>query len=269
MKTLYVSDLDGTLLRSDAKTSAYTNRVINDLTEQGMLFSYATARSYLTASKATAGLTARIPLITYNGAMVLDNISKELLFSSFFSLRDAEDILAELLENGISPIVYAYDGQEHFSYLCHEVNQKTRDFIATRKGDIRNRPVSRREQLLEGEVFYFTCIDEEKKMKPLYEKYRERFHCFFQPEIYSGDFFFEIIPQDASKANAVLRLKKLLQADRLVVFGDAENDLDLFEIAEEAYAVSNAQDVLKSAATAVIGSNDEDAVAHWLLNAVK
>ena len=28
MKTLYVSDLDGTLLRSDAKTSAYTNQVI-------------------------------------------------------------------------------------------------------------------------------------------------------------------------------------------------------------------------------------------------
>lgn len=45
MTTLYVSDLDGTLLRSNQKTSAYTNRTINELVEKGMLFSYATARS--------------------------------------------------------------------------------------------------------------------------------------------------------------------------------------------------------------------------------
>lgn len=70
MKTLYVSDLDGTLLRSDARTSAYTNQVINQLTSDGMLFSYATARSYLTATKATKGLNARIPIITYNGAVI-------------------------------------------------------------------------------------------------------------------------------------------------------------------------------------------------------
>lgn len=39
MKTLYVSDLDGTLLRSNETTSEYTNHVINTLTAQGMLFS--------------------------------------------------------------------------------------------------------------------------------------------------------------------------------------------------------------------------------------
>lgn len=43
MKTLYVSDLDGTLLRSDETTSEYTNSVINNLTDRGMIFSYATA----------------------------------------------------------------------------------------------------------------------------------------------------------------------------------------------------------------------------------
>ena len=58
MKTLYVSDLDGTLLRSDQKTSEYTNRIINQLVENGVLFSYATARSYYTAHKVTAGMTA-------------------------------------------------------------------------------------------------------------------------------------------------------------------------------------------------------------------
>ena len=51
MKTLYVSDLDGTLLRSDEKTSDYTNSVIHRMTANGMLFSYAIARSIITAKK--------------------------------------------------------------------------------------------------------------------------------------------------------------------------------------------------------------------------
>lgn len=40
MKTLYISDLDGTLLRSDEQISEYTAKVINKLVENGMLFSY-------------------------------------------------------------------------------------------------------------------------------------------------------------------------------------------------------------------------------------
>ena len=43
MKSLYVSDLDGTLLRSNGTTSEYTDRVINSLVDKGMIFSYATA----------------------------------------------------------------------------------------------------------------------------------------------------------------------------------------------------------------------------------
>ena len=44
-KTLYVSDLDGTLLRPDATVSAFTAETLRALTAEGMLFSYATARS--------------------------------------------------------------------------------------------------------------------------------------------------------------------------------------------------------------------------------
>ncbi len=54
MKTLYVSDLDGTLLRQNERTSDHTNAIINQCVQDGMLFSYATARSWHTAKKATA-----------------------------------------------------------------------------------------------------------------------------------------------------------------------------------------------------------------------
>ena len=51
MKTLYVSDLDGTLLRSDAKISPESCRLLNGLIDRGMLFTYATARAYVTAAQ--------------------------------------------------------------------------------------------------------------------------------------------------------------------------------------------------------------------------
>ena len=54
MKTLYVSDLDGTLIRSDERTSEYTNSTINRLVEEGVIFSYATGRSFHTSHKVTA-----------------------------------------------------------------------------------------------------------------------------------------------------------------------------------------------------------------------
>ena len=38
-RTLYVSDLDGTLLHSDEKISEYAARKLNELAQGGMLFS--------------------------------------------------------------------------------------------------------------------------------------------------------------------------------------------------------------------------------------
>ncbi len=38
----------------------------------------------------------------------------------------------------------------------------------------------------------------------------------------------------------------------------------MFELADESYAVQNAHEDLKKAATALIPSNDEDGVAKWL-----
>ena len=114
MKTLYVSDLDGTLLRNNERTSSFTNNVINDLTERGMIFSYATARSLITAKKATEGIACKIPLIVYNGAFVVDNVTEDILIENFFETAVYE-ALDDLFENKVYPIVYAYiDGKEKF-----------------------------------------------------------------------------------------------------------------------------------------------------------
>ncbi len=46
-KTLYVTDLDGTLLNKQERIHPESIRIINHLIEQGMAFTYATARSLL------------------------------------------------------------------------------------------------------------------------------------------------------------------------------------------------------------------------------
>ncbi len=262
-RTLYVSDLDGTLLRSDQTTSGYTNRVVNQLAENGIIFSYATARSVYSSRVVTRGLNASIPVILYNGAMILDLKTREILDSAFFG-SDVCPLLDELFAAGIYPTVYAMiDGRERFSNLPAKSSKGTLDFLASRN-DARKRIVETEAALAAGDLFYLTCIEAPEKIRPFYDKYRDVFHCVYQKDIYSGEQWLEIMPQRATKAAAVLRLKALSGCSRLVVFGDGMNDLEMFGIADEAYATENAVPELKRIATGVIGSNDEDAVAHWL-----
>ncbi len=264
MKTLYVSDLDGTLLRSDEITSEYTNRVINSQTDKGMIFSYATARSFITAQKVTKGLTAKIPLIVYNGAFVIDNISEEILIENYFD-NDVDNLLEDLFHNEVYPIVYAFiNDEEKFSFVPELCTQGMNSFINSRKGDIRTNAVETVNELRSGKIFYITCIDEPKKLEPLYKKYQNDFHCVYQKDIYSKAQWLEFMPKETSKANAIKQLQALMMCERLVVFGDGKNDIDMFQLADEGYAVQNAVDELKSIATGIIENNDSDGVAKWL-----
>lgn len=61
-----------------------------------------------------------------------------------------------------------------------------------------------------------------------------------------------------------MRLKEYLGVEYIVAFGDGKNDMEMFEIADESYAVENAVDELKAIATGVIDSNEKDGVAKWL-----
>lgn len=266
MKTLYISDLDGTLLTSDQRTSDFTNKTINELTNKGMLFSYATARSFNTSKIVTTGLKVKMPIIVYNGTLIKDGTTGDVLIKNTFNKQQAEELLYDLIQNGIYPIVYSFtDGTEHFSYIREKVSKAESEFLFTRKGDPRDRPVESLAELISGEVFYFTCIDEQRKLEPIYNKYKDIHKCFCQRDIYTGEQWLEIIPEAASKANAVKQLKKLTGCDKTVVFGDGINDIDMFLTADESYAVVNADPAVKHFATGIIESNNDDGVAKFLL----
>ena len=52
-KTLYVTDLDGTLMHNDIYLSTFTIDTLNQLIDQGMLITYATARTFQSAWEIT------------------------------------------------------------------------------------------------------------------------------------------------------------------------------------------------------------------------
>ena len=70
-KTLYISDLDGTLLDKKAKLSRHSEELIKRFIENGGLFSVATARSQ-SAVSILSRLDIRIPSIHLNGVLMYD-----------------------------------------------------------------------------------------------------------------------------------------------------------------------------------------------------
>lgn len=267
MRTLYVTDLDGTLLNTNSRINQYSLDIINDLVAKGMLFTYATARSLVSASVVTQGLATNIPIIAYNGAFIINPSTNEILASAYFHKKEADKIIEVLNRFNISPLVYSYiDGCEKVSWVTDKENEGIKYYLDVRKGDKRFRPLTDNKGLYDGDVFYITCIGERNDLLPVYEIFSQddRYTCSLHQELYRPEYWCEILPKKATKAEAIQDLKKLWNCDRVISFGDAINDIPMFRISDECYAVSNAVHELKELATGIIESNDEDGVAKWL-----
>ncbi len=269
MKTLYVTDLDGTLLSRESRLTEETVEKLNLLLNQGLAFTYATARSIMSAGPITQKLHLTLPVITYNGTFVVDPITKETIFSSAFTGEELEFLIGLMEEFQLSPIVYSYiEGTERVSWLKGTENEGMSYYLSNRKRDPRMRGVSSKAALYEGDIFHFTCIGEQEELSPFYERIKEENCCqsVFQQELYREEYWCELMPKDATKASAILKLKEQLGYEKVVVFGDAKNDIPMFFAADEAYAVENAVPELKEAADGVIPSNEKNGVVEWLLS---
>ena len=267
MNELFVTDLDGTLLNRQDRVSPFSIRVINELVDKGLLFTYATARSLVSASRVTEGLSTRIPVIAYNGAFILQPSTGEVLAREGFTDEERSRVREVLKQYRISPLVYAFiNGAEKVSWIPEHENDGIRRYLDNRQGDRRFRAVHDPDSLYQGDIFYYTCIGEKDELQQVYDLFSDdsRFRCTMQQELYRPEYWCEIMPAMASKANAIQKLKKMWKCSRVISFGDAVNDIPMFEISDECYAVENAVDELKAVATGIIGSNEEDGVAKWL-----
>lgn len=268
MKTLFISDLDGTLLTSKETVSEYSldslNRMID---ENGLLFTYATARSLNSAAKAVWGLRQNLPVILYNGAIIMEPWSGRKLYDNHFSRTLRADLRRAFEEADVWPLVYSFRGsRERVSWVRGKETEGMKRYLSRRKGDPRLNPVGEPSELAEDEIFYYTYIDEKSKTDRIFDAVKEdaRIKYIYQRETYHTDYWLEIMPEGTSKGEAANELKTIVGAEKTVAFGDALNDAELFRASDEAYAVKNADETLKMIATGVIGYSEEDAVAKFI-----
>ena len=269
-KTLYVSDLDGTLMHKDLKISDFSVKTINALVEKGVAFTYATARSISSAGTITKDLKLNLPVITRNGAVLADNNTGKIIEKALFTEKEVEmlkEMLPELPKTGFVSCYFGDDMKKVFAGSLHTA--ELQGYLDYYKDDPSVVTVSDLSEMFMGNPGYVTIIGNKDETEPLYLRTREYngWECLFQKDVYRDEYWLEIAPRNSTKAKSILKLKEEYGFDKLVVFGDSANDITMFKIADEAYAVSNAVDELKALATGIIGSNEEDAVAVYLSKA--
>ena len=267
-QTLYVSDLDKTLMRSDATLSDFTVETVNSLVSRGLAFTYATARSIQSARTIAGGLKLALPVVTRNGAVLADNSTGRILEKAVFTedeVRMLKELLPELPACGF---VSCFLGDEMIkTFMAGQHTRGLEGYLEYYREDPAMVQAFDLDGLFCGQPGYVTLIGDREYIAPLAERVSKYpgWECLFQKDSYrEEEYWLEICPRNCTKAKSLLKLKEQYGFRKLVVFGDSLNDLTMFRSADEAYAVSNAMDELKAAATGVIGSNDEDAVALFL-----
>lgn len=270
MKTLFLSDLDGTFLNSNAEISARSAEIIDYLTKQGVLFTVATARTYATVMKMFENISLPCPLVLMNGVTIYNPENKCILSSHEIPTDYGNKIIKEFRDRNIEPMLYFQNGETLDIFYGKLTNDYQRQYVSHRADCNGKRfihsdvPIN----LEDKRLVYIVCLDYYDNIKGIYDAIvaLDIAHCMFYRDNYSDMYFLEIISKDVSKASGALEVKNIIGADKIVAFGDNLNDIPLFRIADEAYAVSNAEDALKAIATGVIASNDEDAVADFILD---
>jgi hydroxymethylpyrimidine pyrophosphatase-like HAD family hydrolase len=270
--TLYVSDLDGTLLGSTERISPRSLDLLRGLIEDdGLAFTIATARSFGTARRAVSPLPLRLPLAVYNGAFVVEPDGGGATWRATFEPGTAAVLLAACEEHGLPPIVFwLRDGDDRLSWRAGGETPAVAKFIRERQGDRRLLAVEDWAGVEPGSVFFVSVVGPPDELERLAGTIRSSgwgATCSLALQPSARDrrgSVLDITAAVATKGTAVRRIAAAGGFTRVVAFGDGPNDLPLFQEADEAYAVGEPIEALRAAATDLIGDNDADAVAEWL-----
>ncbi|MEM1239082.1 MAG: HAD family hydrolase [Cyanobacteria bacterium P01_H01_bin.26] len=272
MPTFYVSDLDGTLLNSTATLSPYTRETLRRLLAAGLPFTVATSRSISSVRSIFHGISLPLPVIELNGAYVSDLATGQHLIANAMAASLAIDILSVVQRANIHPLVTSFDGQADHVYYTPDVHPGVQWCIddASRNQDPRWRCCDPG-NIVDEQIMRLTLIDTEQRLADLAQVLAKRFphrlhmHLFENP--YQPDWYWLTL-QDASatKANGIRELQRLqsLQDHALTVFGDHNNDISMFQLADVAVATANATPELQRHATEIIAHHSEDSVVKYL-----
>lgn len=272
-KTLYVSDMDGTLLNSASEVSASTRDMLNRAIAAGAQFTVATARTPATVSRLLEGVDMQLPAVVMTGAALWSPRTNRYSDVKYIPSDTVDGMIEVYRRYGLPTFIYRLEDNRIVLYHYGPFTADERDFLMARIGnpfkrfdnercDIDGMPVRHDDVVL----FYamqpnydIARVDEALSDLPVRATV---YHDMYGPETA----MLEVFAEGTSKAEAVRHLAENIGADRIVVFGDNLNDLPMMQVADVAVAVGNAIDPVREAADVIIGDHDSDAVARFILD---
>ena len=246
MKTLYISDVDGTLYRGgEAFLRPQTVELFRQVLAQGAQVTVASGRNlygiYDLADE--SGIT--LPVIAYNGAAIYDFTTGRPL--KLFPLqREVTDRLCDLFEQlEIRHKACVFFEEQHRGVTFNQNGY--RSILWTDKarhpenGLLYDEPVidGTREQILSGQCLYIGSSGSYEQIHHAYEQARglPGVQAVLHRSPYEEKWFIDIGSDKAGKGAAALALKQMLGAEELVTFGDNYNDLPMLTAADRCYTV--------------------------------
>jgi len=252
-------DLDGTVLDETFTPSARTAAAIATAEAAGIACLIATGRMFVSARRIAAQLGIRRPLVCYQGALVADPVSGEVLVHRPIEAPLAREILRAMpTEHARHSNLYIddelYVWEENEATLRYSQVSGVEMHIVGPLADWIERPTTK-----------IVTVGRPDDMDVLRDELQPRFgsRAFIAKSL---PYFLEFAAPGVSKASGLALLADLLgfSAEQAVAVGDAENDREMLDWAGCGLAVANASDLLKGEADAVIPSVHDDGVAQLL-----
>ena len=264
---MVVSDLDQTLLNSDATFSPENLDAIRAAEAKGIFFTICSGRIFPMLEVYTRTLDIQGPVITTNGAAIVDGKSGKLLSKHTIP----HEIAVRILD-------FARERDYDYSALTGQVSYFSGNSQRIKRFE-RYNEIAESDGLKAMQLEYFngrsyTNIENDILKMLLYQIPAEEFSsvtAFLDsiPEIHftsSDEGLLDIMAAGTNKGTAVAEVRKFmgLTKEQVCVFGDYINDLAMFEEAGLTVAVANAHEELKSKALYVTDTNDRAGVARAL-----
>ena len=266
MKTLYISDLDDTLLQPNIELSEETITTLNHLIEHGMYFSVATARSIASVRPILKDITPSVPVIIMNGVCIFDLVKNNYVKIEALSESNIKLLLSLIKEHQLKGFAYTVKDGVLSTYYEDLSSKAMVNFVEERVTKYQKvfQQVQSFDLLKKEPLIYYSLMDEKEKLEPIYyllQEIEDLNSTFYKDNYTPNLWYLEIYAKTASKYHAVQFIREQYNFDRIVCFGDNRNDIPLFEASDLKLAVENAVDELKEKADLIIGSNTQDGVA--------
>jgi len=256
---LVAIDLDDTLLDSGLQIAPACVDAIQAVRDKGVIVTLATGRMHRSALPYARQLNMDLPLITYQGALVKNAFSSDVIYYQPLPRELAGEIIEFFQARGLH--CHAYSDDELFMEALTPEGQYYEELAGIKAlivddlaGTVRNNDTMKIMAIIEDQDLLLTLHRE------LTTKYRQLHITRSKP------IFLEFMALEANKGLAlqVLAGHYGIRREEILAIGDSYNDLDMIRWAGIGIAMANARPEVKAAADYVTASNDENGVAEAL-----